>query len=92
MLWATVNEGSPRSGSHIREMSQLRGSYGSTADPVLWLARLRRDFPDWAFLFDPWACLWMAVRGRYRIEIAVTANALHESLRDGLARPRTRDK
>jgi hypothetical protein len=90
MLWATVNEDSPRSGSHIREMSQLRGSRGPAVDPVLWLARLRRDFPDWAFLFDPWARVWMAVRGRYRIEIAVTADALHESLRDGRARPHPR--
>ena len=83
MLWATVNEGSARSGSHIREMSPLRGSYGPSTDPVLWLARLRRDFPDWAFLFDPWACVWLGVRGRYRTEIAETAGALHESLSDG---------
>lgn len=87
MLWATVNDGSARSGSHIRQMSQLRGSHRQATDPVWWLARLRRDFPDWAFLFDPWACVWLAVRGRYQIEIAVTANALHESLRDGDARP-----
>jgi hypothetical protein len=87
MLWATVNEGNARSGSHIRRMSPLHGSHGPAADPVLWLARLRRDFPDWAFLFDPWASVWMAVRGRYRIEIATTANALHESLKDGHAGP-----
>ena len=87
MFWATVNEGSVRPGSHIHEMSPLRGSHQPGTDPVLWLARLRRDFPDWAFLFDPWASVWMAVRGRYQIEIAVTANALHESLSDGHARP-----
>jgi len=68
------------SGSRIYEMSPLRGSRGSEIDPVLWLARLRQDFPDWAFIFDPWACVWVAVQGRYRIEIAATANALHESL------------
>jgi hypothetical protein len=88
MLWATVNEGSAGSGSHIRRMSPLRGSHGATTDPMLWLALLRRDFPDWAFLFDPWAGVWMAVQGRYRIEIAATANALHESLRDGSRRSR----
>lgn len=83
MLWATVNDGNASSGGHICRMSPLRGSPGPVADPVLWLARLRRDFPDWAFLFDPWASTWMAVRGRYRIEIAATANALHDSLKDG---------
>jgi hypothetical protein len=87
VLWAMVNEGSDRFGSHISEMSRLRGSPEPVTDPVLWLARLRRDFPDWAFLFDPWACVWLAVQGRYRIEIAATANALHDSLRTG-TRPR----
>jgi hypothetical protein len=86
MLWATVNEDSARSGSHIRQMSSLCGSRDPAADPVLWLARLRRDFPDWAFLFDPWAGVWLAVRGRYQTEIAVTAGALHESLSDGHVR------
>jgi hypothetical protein len=80
MLWATVNDGRAGSGSHIYEMSPLRGSYGPEIDPVLWLARLRRDFPDWAFLFDPWGRVWVAVQGRYRIEMAATAHALHESL------------
>lgn len=83
MLWATVNEDGAGSGSHIRRMSPLRGSPESVTDHVFWLARLRRDFPDWAFLFDPWARVWMAVRGRYRIEIAATANALHDSLSAG---------
>ena len=89
MLWARVNEGSARSGAHIRKMSPLRGSPGPATDPVVWLARLRRDFPDWAFLFDPWASVWLAVQGRYRIEIAATANALHDSLSEGNTRPRT---
>jgi hypothetical protein len=69
-------------------MSPLRGSHGPDSDPVLWLARLRGDFPDWAFLFDPWARVWVAVQGRYRIEIATTANALHESLANRPARTR----
>jgi hypothetical protein len=80
MSWAPVNDGGAGRGAHIYEMSPRRGSQGPEIDPVLWLARLRRDFPDWAFLFDPWASVWVAVQGRYRIEIAATADALHESL------------
>jgi hypothetical protein len=81
MLWATVNNGGAKPpGSHIYETPPLRGSRAPQTDPMVWLARLRRDFPDWAFLFDPWAGVWIAVQGRHRIEMAVTANALHESL------------
>lgn len=80
MLWATMNDGPAGPRRHLSEMSPLRGSSGSETDPVQWLARLRRDFPAWAFLFDPWAGIWVAVQGRYRMEIAATANALHESL------------
>jgi hypothetical protein len=80
MLWATANDGQAEPGRHICEMSPLCGSAITAGDRALWLARLRRDFPDWAFLFDPWARVWVAVQGRYRIQIAATANALHESL------------
>ena len=46
-------------------------------DPADWLARLRRDFPHWGFL-HPRASVWVAVRGRDRIEVARTPNALHQ--------------
>ncbi|HEX6472118.1 MAG TPA: hypothetical protein VF069_23705 [Streptosporangiaceae bacterium] len=84
MAWATANDGGGRSGgAHLRRMSPRRtAARRADVEQVLWLARLRRDFPDWAFLFDPWACVWVAVQGRYRIEMAATANALHESLRN----------
>ena len=86
MVWATVNDGRTGPGSHIREMSTPGGSPGQEADPAWWLARLRRDYRDWAFLFDPWARVWVAVQGRYRIEMAATPNALHESLGNRRAR------
>lgn len=47
-------------------------------DPADWLARLRRDFPNWGFLHDPRASAWVAVRGRDRIEVARTPNSLHQ--------------
>lgn len=28
-----------------------------------WLAALRRAYPDWAILHDPWHNVWFAVRG-----------------------------
>ncbi|HEU5158423.1 MAG TPA: hypothetical protein VFU43_15620 [Streptosporangiaceae bacterium] len=91
MLWATVNDGGAGRGSHIYQMSPLRGSRRE-AEPMVWLARLRRDFPDWAFLFDPWACVWVAVQGRYRIEMAASAHALHESLENVRSAGRTRNR
>ena len=42
------------------------------------LARLRRDFPNWGFLHDPRASVWVAVRGRDLIEVARTPKALHQ--------------
>lgn len=80
MSGGTVNNGRARLRPRVYEMSPPRRSRGPELDPGVWLARLRRDFPDWAFLFDPWAGVWMAVQGRYRIEMAATATALHESL------------
>jgi hypothetical protein len=47
-------------------------------DPADWLARLRRNVPNWGFLHDPRASVWVAVRGRDRIEVALTPNALHQ--------------
>ncbi|MFC0037286.1 hypothetical protein [Actinomadura rayongensis] len=46
-------------------------------DPGDWLARLRRDFPHWAFMYDPLASVWVAVRGRARIEVARNPEQLH---------------
>jgi hypothetical protein len=84
MAWVAANdEGAGYGGAPLHRTSPRRtAARGADVGQVLWLARLRRDFPDWAFLFDPWACVWVAVQGRYRIEMAVTADALHESLRN----------
>jgi hypothetical protein len=56
-------------------------------DPVDWLARLRRDFPNWGFLYDPRASLWVGVRGRDRIEMARTPSSLHQLMEARGARP-----
>ncbi|WP_433174750.1 hypothetical protein [Actinoallomurus sp. CA-150999] len=53
-------------------------SYGTEAAP--WLARLRGEFPHWGFIHDPFAGVWIAVRGRGRTEVAATAFELRERL------------
>ncbi|GAA4632289.1 hypothetical protein GCM10023196_065090 [Actinoallomurus vinaceus] len=52
--------------------------HGTDATP--WLARLRREFPRWGFIHDPFARVWIAVRGRDRTEVAATAFELRERL------------
>ncbi|GAB3965111.1 hypothetical protein GCM10029978_027120 [Actinoallomurus acanthiterrae] len=52
--------------------------YGTDAGP--WLARLRWEFPHWGFIHDPFAHVWIAVRGRGRTEVAGTAFELRERL------------
>ncbi|TYK50870.1 hypothetical protein [Actinomadura decatromicini] len=32
-------------------------------DPAAYLAELRRDFPGFGIVADPWRPIWMAVRG-----------------------------
>lgn len=49
-------------------------------DPADWLAGLRRDFSQWGFP-HPRASVWVAVRGRDRIEIARTPSALHQLMK-----------
>jgi hypothetical protein len=46
-----------------------------------WLGRLRAEFPEWGFLFDPFAGVWVGVRGRWRTEVAVTGIELYERLK-----------
>ncbi|MEV0401150.1 hypothetical protein [Actinoallomurus sp. NPDC050550] len=52
--------------------------HGTDAAP--WLARLRGEFPRWGFIHDPFADVWIAVRGRGRTEVAATAFELCERL------------
>jgi hypothetical protein len=55
--------------------------YGTDAGPRL--ARLRGEFPHWGFIHDPFARVWIAVRGRGRTEVAATAFELRERLTAG---------
>ncbi|MEV5754900.1 hypothetical protein AB0L00_44465 [Actinoallomurus sp. NPDC052308] len=63
-----------------------RGDPGGT-DPALWLARLRREFPHWGILHDPFASAWIAVRGRAHLEVTRTAFELRDRLRSHAGRP-----
>ncbi|MCW2887277.1 MAG: hypothetical protein QOE54_5129 [Streptosporangiaceae bacterium] len=49
-------------------------------DPTVWLARLRSSHPDWAFVYDPFALRWIAVRGRHEALDARTAFELADAL------------
>lgn len=49
-------------------------------DPNVWLSRLRADHPDWAFVYDPFAPRWVAVRGRHEVLDASTAFELADAL------------
>lgn len=57
------------------------GMSGGEAAP--WAAVLRAAFPRWGILHDPFAGVWVAVRGRTRIEVAPTPAALYERLKSG---------
>lgn len=61
-----------------------RGTNGSAAaqpvEPGDWLARLRSTHPDWAFVYDPFAPRWVAVRGRHEVLDARTAFELADAL------------
>lgn len=46
----------------------------------VWLHRLRREFPGWVALFDPFASVWVAVRGRQECVTAATAYELRDRL------------
>jgi hypothetical protein len=45
-----------------------------------WLDRLRREFPGWIALFDPFASVWVAVRGRHGYVAGATAHELRDRL------------
>jgi hypothetical protein len=60
-------------------------AFGRAPDPVwetrwVWLDRLRREFPGWIALFDPFASVWVAVRRRDGYVAAATAYELHDRL------------
>jgi hypothetical protein len=40
------------------------------------LQALRQRFPRWAFLYDPFACQWIALRGRKTTLTAATPQQL----------------
>ncbi|MCO5993739.1 hypothetical protein [Actinoallomurus rhizosphaericola] len=46
----------------------------------VWLHRLRREFPEWVALFDPFASVWVAVRGRREYVTGATAHELRDRL------------
>jgi hypothetical protein len=45
-------------------------------DPAPGLKRLRATFPDWGFLYDPFAFRWIAVHGQRTIITADTPEDL----------------
>ncbi|GAA4628380.1 hypothetical protein GCM10023196_044450 [Actinoallomurus vinaceus] len=60
-------------------------AFGRAPDPVwetrwVWLDRLRREFPGWVALFDPFASVWVAVRGREAYVTGATAYELRDRL------------
>ncbi|MEV5748556.1 hypothetical protein AB0L00_12120 [Actinoallomurus sp. NPDC052308] len=62
-----------------------RVAFGRAPDPVwearwVWLHRLRREFPGWIALFDPFASVWVAVRGRQGYVTGATAYELRDRL------------
>ncbi|GAA0372652.1 hypothetical protein GCM10010151_73260 [Actinoallomurus spadix] len=76
----------PRDTRVDHEPGPRRGDLGGT-DPALWLARLRREFPRWGILHDPFAPAWIAVRGRAQMEVTRTAFELRDRLRSHSGRP-----
>lgn len=58
--------------------SRRRDPYRPDVETLL--APLRSAFPQWGIIHDPFTGLWIAVRGRTRIEVAPTAAALYERL------------
>lgn len=69
--------------TQIDQPSLWAGSSVAASDAVATLARLRADFPHWAFLYDPWAYAWIGVRGKLRIEVTASASELREAILTG---------
>ncbi|MCO6007104.1 hypothetical protein NE236_19160 [Actinoallomurus purpureus] len=75
-----AGEGTAEADTRIDQEVALPRGDPSRTDSAPWLARLRREFPHWGFLHDPFAHAWIAVQGRTRIEVARTAFELHDRL------------
>lgn len=80
MSSATAGEPGSVADTRIDPASVWAGIRIATLDPTAWLARLRTEFPHWAFFYDPWASAWIAVRGRLGIEVAATAIELRDAI------------
>ncbi|WP_157570583.1 hypothetical protein [Microtetraspora malaysiensis] len=64
----------------------------STAHTGWSLHTLRERYPTWAFLYDPFALRWFALRGRSITVVADTAEELATRIKHFRARPACRSQ